>query len=855
MSRALAAHDALARDAVERRRGTVVKMTGDGMYATFSDPVDALHAAMCLQAAIADPAATEDVALRVRCAVHAGVVEGRDDDFFGRPVNRAARIMGAAHGGQVLLSQAVAVLVGDRLPAGAGLRDLGSVRLRDLAIPEHVYQLTHLQLQQNFPALRSLEATPNNLPQQVTSFIGREFELAEVGRLLGKSRLVTLLGVGGLGKTRLSLEAAADAMDDYPDGIWLVELAPLTDARLVAQAVASALGVKEEAGRPVREALLQFVGDRQLLLILDSCEHLLQPCAELARQLMQAGPPLKILATSREPLHVAGETTYQLPSLSVPDAQDQWEISVLAQYEAIRLFIDRAVAAQPAFHLTDQNATAVANICRRLDGIPLAIELAAARVRALAVKQIDARLSDRFRLLTGGDRTALARQQTLRACIDWSYDLLTEPERRLLRRLAVFSGGWTLDAAEAVGAGGDAEAAGVLELLTHLVEKSLVVPSAEGERYWLLDTVRQYARERLDESSDGSEARARHLQFYVALVETARSELLGPEQGAWHARLDLERENLLAANAWCDHAEGGGELGLRLAYGVPRYWENSGLLELGYRLTEEALSRAGAQVHGVSRCRALHAAALLCYWMGRYQASQRYSEESVALAREIGGNDRIGAALTLLGMVCHGAGDLAAARRHNEEALRLAREFGQTPRLADILNALAELHRAEGHPELAEPLYEESLELNRLQGDPGDIAGILLNLAMVSIDRRSGERAKARLREALAIVEDLGISYLGWAMLDISAGLAAFLGDSPRAARFFGASEEKRVRMARQRERVDDAFLRPLIAKAREVMGEAAFAPAEHSGRALTYEDALCETRAWLESRSDRWQR
>ena len=453
MAVALAGHDAVARAAVESNHGVVVKMTGDGMFAAFVDPTDAIKAALGLQRALADPASTHGVALRVRCGLHAGSVERRDNDFFGPPVNRAARIMGAAHGGQVLLSQAVVNFVREILPAAVSLRDLGRVRLKDLATPEHVYQVVHPELRQEFPALRSLEATPNNLPQQVTTFIGREREIAEGTTLLGKSRLVTLLGVGGLGKTRLSLQVGAEVLDDYPDGVWFVELAPVTDERRVAQAVATVLGVKEEAGQPVSEALLKFVRDRQLLLILDNCEHLAHACAVLAKDLLQSGPRVKVLASSRELLHVAGETTYPLPSLSVPDAQQRLPISVLTQYEAVRLFVDRAVAAQPSFRLTEQNAMAVADICHRLDGIPLAIELAAARVRALAVGQIDARLSDRFRLLTGGDRTALPRQQTLRACIDWSYDLLTDPEKRLLQRLSVFAGGWTLAAAEQVCAG------------------------------------------------------------------------------------------------------------------------------------------------------------------------------------------------------------------------------------------------------------------------------------------------------------------------------------------------------------------------------------------------------------------
>jgi len=337
MRPALARHDALVRTAVEHNRGTVVKMSGDGVHAAFSDPLDAVCASLELQRALADSESTNGIAIHVRCGLHAGVTERRDNDFFGTAVNRAARIMSTAHGGQVLLSQAVAVLVDERLPPGVTLRDLGSLRLRDLASPEHVYQLVHPQLRQDFPALRSLEATPNNLPLQVTSFVGRERELAEVKKLLANSRLLTLLGVGGIGKTRLSLQVAADLMDDYPDGVWFVELAPLTDALLVPQAVASVLGVKEEAGRPVVEALIKYVKSRRQLLILHNREHLLDACAELVKQLLQAGPNLRILASSRENLRLAGESAYPVPALAVPDPYEKFIHTTLTQYEAARL--------------------------------------------------------------------------------------------------------------------------------------------------------------------------------------------------------------------------------------------------------------------------------------------------------------------------------------------------------------------------------------------------------------------------------------------------------------------------------------------------------------------------------------
>jgi len=850
MRPALARHDVIARTSVAAHRGVVVKTTGDGIHAVFDDPLDAVAATLQLLQALRDPDATAGMLLQVRCGLHLGVVERRDNDVFGTPVNRTARIMAAAHGGQVLVSQAVADLVGDRLPAGIALKDLGAVRLRDLASPERVYQIVHPRLREDFPALRSLESTPNNLPQQVTPFIGRERELAEVKELLATTRLLTLLGIGGLGKTRLSLQAAVDVIDDYPDGVWFVELAPLTDPELVPQAVATVLGVKEEAGRPVVEALIAFGRDRRCLLILDNCEHLVEACAGLAKRLLQSGPHLRILASSREPLHTPGETTYHVLPLAVPSGQEALTVEELSRYEAVRLFVDRAVAAQPAFRITPQNAQAVARICHRLDGIPLALELAAARVRGLSVEKIAERLTDRFRLLTGGSRTALPRQQTLRALIDWSYDLLSDAERELLRRLAVFAGGWTLEGAEAVGAGGAIDEASVLDVLAHLVEKSLVVLEAEGERYGLLDTVRQYAQERLVESGEGDAARARHLLFHLALAEKARPELVGPHQAAWFARLDLERENVLAAHAWCDDAEEGGQLGLRLVSALRRYWIMRGVLGLGHRVTLEALGRAGAQQRDFARCRAFFDAGQLGSWMGRYAEAQRYLEESLAIARELGDLSSVAAALQPLALALLGQGDVAAARGYLEEALALERKRGEPREVAAVLNALAQIHRVQGDLEAAEPLYENVLAIARERSDREIIAIGLLNLAMVAIGRGSPERAGAMLREAQVIAEELGSRPLGQSVLEVCAGLAASRAEWEQAVRFFGAAEAQTGKTGLHRDPADDAFLTPLIARARDGLGPKAFEAASAAGRGLTDELAIAQVREWLGSRA-----
>ncbi|CAG1009518.1 Putative HTH-type transcriptional regulator [Burkholderiales bacterium] len=846
MRPALARHDALIRGAVARHNGTVVKMLGDGVHAAFDDPLDAIAAILELQLALAEPPPDGGLALRVRSGLNCGAVERRDGDFFGSAVNRAARIMSVAHGGQVLLSRSVVALVTDRLPKEVALRDLGHVRLRDLTSPEHIFQVLHPRLRQDFPALRSLEATPNNLAQQVTSFVGRERELAEVTRLLGTTRLITLVGAGGIGKTRLAMHVAADVMGDYPDGVWFVDLAPLSDARLVPQTIASVLGVKEEAGHTVVDALAGYVKDKRILLVLDNCEHLLHACAEIATHLLRAGAQLKILAASREPLRVAGETNYPVPALAVPDPQGEFTPEQLAQYEATRLFVERATAAHRSFRVTHANAAAVADICRRLDGIPLAIELAAARVRALPVEAIAARLSDRFRLLAGGDQTALPRQQTLRALIDWSHDLLSGPERALLRRLSVFVGGWTLDAAEAVGAGGEIAAADVLDLLTHLVDKSLVAMDADASRYRLLETVREYALARLDESGDGDAARTSHLRHFVALAEAALPRLSGPDQGTWLARLDLERENLLAAHAWAARAQDGGEVGLRLAYAVGNYWFVRGQPGLGLRLSAEALARPGAQQRSLARALALFDAGWHCCHVGRYDDAHSLLEESLAIARELGDRRHSARVLQPLGMAAFGRGDRGAARAHLREAVELARETGDKRDLAGALTGLAQLHRVEGELDSAEPLYVRAVALAREIGDRESVAIGLLNLAMVSIGRGTGDRARPMLVEIVTIATEIGSKPVGQSALDVSAGYGAWLNEWERAARIYGAAEGQAVEIGLQRDPTDEAFLLPLIARAREALGAEAFERLARAGRALSYEQGIAEARAWL---------
>ncbi len=850
MHAALARHDEICRGCVAAHRGAVVKSTGDGILAIFGDPLDAMQAAVALQLAMIDAAASNDVVLRVRCGLHAGVDAQRDNDYFGNAVNRAARVMSAAHGGQILVSKVVAALVADRLPKDHALLDLGQVRLRGLARPEHVCQVVHPALQRQFPALRSLAATPNNLPQQLTSFVARERELADVTKQLGETRLLTLVGGGGLGKTRLSLQVAAEVLDAYPDGVWLVELASVSDARLVPQTVASALGVKEDPGHHVMEALLAFTRERRLLLVLDNCEHVVLACAELARKVLEAASGVTILASSREPLNTRGEHTYPLAPLPVPAPAPTSSADAIAAYPAVQLFVDRAIAAKPSFRITDDNAAAVAQICHRLDGIPLALELAAARLRSMPVERIAARLSDRFRLLTSGDRTALPRQQTLRALIDWSYDLLDEHERAFFRQLAAFAGGFTLDAAERVGGGGALGDADGIDLLARLVEKSLVTLDAAGERYRMLETVREYALERLVTSGEMDTVRSRHLAFYLALAEAAGSEWIGPKQGAWLARFDIERENFIAAHAWCDHAEDGGQLGLRLTRAVYFYCLHRGLLVLGFTAIVEALRRPSAQVRNVARCRALSAAGNFATNMGRHDEALQYLEESLAIARQLGDRERIAVTLQPLGRTYLALGKLDIACVHLEEALALAEASGRQREIAAALSCLVQLRRAEGNYDAAMQLCEQCLALARTIDDPESVASSLLNLAMVATMRADLRGARQAIDEALRIVEIGGSRLNGQGLMTAVSGLAAAIEDWSGAARFFGAATTEAAISGLQPDRADQEFVNGHMVRASAQLGLTAFDAAMAAGGALDYASALADVRVWLERKA-----
>ena len=849
-------HDALLREVIERQEGRVFKTVGDSFCAAFASAADAVGAALEAQQTLDAEAWDDGVRLRVRIAVHAGVAQERDGDYFGLALSRVARLVAVGHGGQTLLSDAARELTGDALPAGASLVDLGLHQLKDLGQPERIFQLDHPDLPTEFAPLRSLN-NPNlrhNLPRQLTSFIGREREISALRRLLGTTRLLTLTGMGGTGKTRLSLQIAADMLAGDGDGVWFVDLAPISDEAFVPQAVASALKIREEPGRALTQTLADDLRAKCLLLILDNCEHMVGACAALADALLRACPDVTILATSRAPLGVAGETTFPLPSLSLPDPKRPPPVEDLPQFEAVRLFLDRAQAAAPAFALTQTNAPSVIQICTRLDGAPLALELAAARVRAMPVEQLNRRLDDRFKLLTGGLRTALPRQQTLRALIDWSYDLLSATEKTLLRRLAVFAGGWTLDAAEAVCAGEGLEDWEILDTLGSLVDKSLVVSEHEGgqARFRLLETIRQYARERLGEAGEEAQVGACHRTFYVGLVEQLEQvwrfeqawRVGGEENTDWDQGMVVEQENIRAALAWCrrnahgpDGAEAA-ESGLRLAGALYALWFYWGRFTEGRSRLEEALADGGDRASDGARAKALAGAGLMACMLNDYPAARVSLEESVTLCRRTGDRFNLSLALTLLGMMFTYAGNMDAGRGLLTEALELGRAQGSRALIAFCLLLFGLHSLLVGDDAQAERQLTESIALYRSIRNRHLLGTALVRLG--DLRQRQGDPVEAKR----AYAESLSYAREGGGILNTArslhglAGVWAAQGDVARAARLLAVTGVLFERMGAMPPFEAAVFARN-IAAARAALGEDAWAVAWEEGRAMPWEQAI----------------
>jgi non-specific serine/threonine protein kinase len=590
-------------------------------------------------------------------------------------------------------------------------------------------------------------APRHNLPIQVTSFVGRERELAEVRQLLTTTHLLTLTGAGGCGKTRLALQVAAGLLDAYPDGVWLVDLAPLNDPALVPQAVALALGIREAPDQPLLTTLAEALRARHLLLLLDNCEHLLDACASLTTTLLQTCGEVRILATSREMLGVRGEAVWRVPSLAFPEFEISPSLEEVRQNEAVRLFVDRARAVAPGFAVTQENAPALTQVCRRLDGIPLAIELAAARTRVLSVEQIVARLDDRFRLLTGGSRTALRRQQTLRALIDWSHDLLSAAERVLYRRLAVFAGGWTLEAAEDVCAGAAIESKEILDLLTGLVDKSLVSVGSQdgGQRYRFLETVRAYAGDKLFEAGEARLLRDRHLAWCQALAEQAEPEFYGPSSRAWLDRLEGDDANLRVALDWCLETDLGA--GLRLGGSLWGYWYLRGQLVEGTRWLAAILARAPEDA--AARGKVLLGAGFCSRFYRTLSQSRSWTEQGLAIARATGDRRLAGWALHDLGCILLMERDYASARMVLEESVAECRQVADRVGEGMSLRDLGHLARVAGDYDRAVALYDEALAILRRVGHRWNIGWTLLAIGYLARQQRDPGRARATFQEFL----------------------------------------------------------------------------------------------------------
>ncbi|MGC1380677.1 MAG: adenylate/guanylate cyclase domain-containing protein [Candidatus Baltobacteraceae bacterium] len=740
MAEALRRHDELLRTAIEENGGHVFKTVGDAVCSAFSRPSDAVSAAAEAQGALAAEDWSAVGGLAVRMALHTGTTDERDGDYFGPTVNRVARLMSVAHGGQVVVSGATALLLRGMLPEQAELRDLGEHRLKDLVEPERVWQLFAPGLLESFPPLQSLDSLPNNLPHQIAPLIGRDDVLAEVERLVLEQPLVTLVGTGGIGKTRLALQVGADHLDRVSDGVWLVELATVSDAASVVNAVAATLGLREQGGRPMLEVLVRYLKSRCLLLILDNCEHLIEEVARITDAILRAAPQVRVLATSREPLRIAAEHVYRVPSLAVP-SRDSLTAGDALGYGAVALFAERARAADATFTLTEENAPIVADICRRLDGIALAIELAAARVKVMAPRQLAQKLDERFRVLTGGSRTALPRQQTMRALIDWSYDLLTEQEQRLFRRVSIFIGGWTLEAAEAVCTDDTLDALDAIDLISSLVEKSLVVADVEADstRYRLLESTGAFAHEKLERSGERDVLARRHAQWAADLADRSYEARWSTGLTArWYAEFEPEAENARSATDWAlSHDEV--VLAARLVVGFSStYRRLVGEAETKGRI-EAVIERldAGAQPELAARA-----------W--------------AALSRTIGGSRRIEAAQRAIDLgersndaanttqsLCEMAFGLMQAGRTQEaydaieRAMQLLKESGLTRSAThgSVLNNGAMVANDCGRLDEARQLYAEALALSTSLGDEEAATGIRLNLAELEFQMGNSERA------------------------------------------------------------------------------------------------------------------
>jgi predicted ATPase/class 3 adenylate cyclase len=873
-ARVLADHHELIRSALAFYGGEELNTLGDGFFAEFSSPQACVAAALDMQQALGSQAWPGGERVRVRMGVHAGEAEPTAAGLVGLDVHRAARIAAVAHGGQVLVSETAAALVRDSLPPGAGLRDLGWHRLKDLGRPEQIFQLCAAGLQAEFAPLRSLgnPALPNNLPAQLAAFIGRDREIGEVRALVESARLVTLTGPGGAGKTRLGLQVAAELLDGSGDGVWLAELATVTDPDAVAAAVAGALRIPAQPGRDVLDVLADALGPQDILIVVDNCEHLIGACAKTAEAILQRCPKVHLLVTSREPLGIGGETIYRVPSLSLPGPGEAAAVSC----DAVVLFAARAAAQGVSLALDEDTVALVVSVCRRLDGMPLAIELAAARLRSMSLAELAARLDQRFRLLTGGSRTALERQQTLRAAVDWSYSLLTAAEQVVLARLSVFAAGFDLAAAEAVAGSGGIDTLEVAGLLGSLVDKNLVVaePFGTALRYRLLETIRLFTAERLADTGaeEAAAARAAHCAHYLAVAEAAAPHLAGPQQGSWFGRLDADQANLRRA---AEHAAGepdGTADVLRFGVALWRYWNARSREEEAAGLLVPVLERPEAAADPALFAEALVVAALHTTFMDM-PTSLRLAEEADEVAGGLGDDRLLILSRAMLCWVLHFAGQSQRARPLGAESVQRARQFGD-----DVLTGLSLGVYAEAVGAAAcGPLYAEAFVCTERSGDrfvelvlhngagwaaleTGDLPGArahleasirgaeaigyvnvetTLNLGIVLRAEHDHDGARSTLQEALRAGRRVGAKR---SMAEAILGLACLvgdLGDWYRAAMLHGAAQALLDQTGVPWDTFDARYRQESLDQADAALGDEQFQRAYARGMALSFDQAI----------------
>jgi predicted ATPase/class 3 adenylate cyclase len=890
MRLALARHDAVLRMTIANHGGHAYKKIGDAFQAAFALPAQAVAAALAAQRALVEqPWETSDP-VRVRMGLHIGsaVADGNDYSTT-HTLNRVARIMSCGHGGQILLSVEVADLVRRDLPADVTLREMGKHGMKGLMQLEHLFQVVAPDLPAAFPPLRTVESRSTNLPAQPTPLIGRENEVAAVATLLHgtDARLLTLTGPGGVGKTHLALQAAVDLLDDFADGVYVVNLAPIADPDLVPSVIAQTLELREATGRPLLNQLQDYLHDKHMLLLLDNFEHLVVAAAVVA-DLLAACPRLTILVTSREILHLRGEKELPVPPLALPDLKRLPPLAALAQYAAVELFVARAQDVKHDYALSDESAPAVAEICYRLDGLPLAIELAAARIKLLAPQALLGQLGDRLKLLTGGARDLPHRQQTLRDTIDWSYNLLDVGKQMLFRRLGVFVGGCSLEAVAAVCSATqgipDELPIDVLDGLTALVDKSFLrqAGGVDGApRFVMLETIREYALERLVASGEEAALRQRHAQYYLALVERAEPLLHGAEQLVWLHRLEADYDNLRAVLAWSQVAVDGAAVGVRIVASLWSFWQFGGYLSEGREQLTRMLAHPEAAAPTVARARALFAAGFLIGAQGDFALAHARLTESHTLSCTIGYQHGVAYAHFGLGYVAWLQGEHTTARALHAESLALFRELGERWPIALSLRALGDDELYLDACERAVPLLEESLQLFRALGDQVMYGDALLCLGYAARLQGDDARAAACYAESLALFRDLrhvwGIAgtqlALGWlaqAQGDVpraavyfaaslvryqelghregislclagSAGAAGSLGQSVRAAQLFGAAEGLRavIGIVVSGLPIERAVYEESVASVRAQLDQETFAAAWAMGRAMPLEQAI----------------